>query len=111
MKRPTAARAIRRDNLIGLLESRLDAVVYRAKFRADDLRRAPVRQSRPHPGQRSPGQHPVLPLQAGRCHRDQGKVPRLAIVLEASQMAERDVPDYMEVDHTKMVATYTRFRA
>ena len=35
------------ENLIGLLERRLDAVVYRAKFVADDLRRAPVREPRP----------------------------------------------------------------
>ncbi|MDI6838422.1 MAG: 30S ribosomal protein S4, partial [Rhizobiaceae bacterium] len=33
---------------------------------------------------------------------------QLAIVLEASQLAERDVPDYIEVDHNKMVATFVR---
>jgi glutamate dehydrogenase (NADP+) len=31
-------------------------------------------------------------------------------VLEASQLAERDVPDYLEVDHGKMTAKFTRFR-
>jgi ribosomal protein S4 len=39
------------ENLIGLLERRLDAVVYRAKF-VPTVRRAPVRQPRPCQGQR-----------------------------------------------------------
>ena len=29
---------------------------------------------------------------------------QLALVLEASQLAERDIPDYLEVDHGKMTA-------
>ena len=29
-------------------------------------------------------------------------------VLEAVQLAERDVPDYIEVDHNKMTATFVR---
>ncbi len=33
---------------------------------------------------------------------------QLVIVLEASQLPERDVPDYIDVDHSKMVATYAR---
>jgi small subunit ribosomal protein S4 len=33
---------------------------------------------------------------------------QLAIVLEASQLAERDVPDYIEVDHSKMTAKMSR---
>jgi small subunit ribosomal protein S4 len=32
----------------------------------------------------------------------------MELVLVASQLPERDVPDYMEVDHSKMVATFTR---
>jgi small subunit ribosomal protein S4 len=30
------------------------------------------------------------------------------VVLEAVQLAERDVPDYLEVDHSKMTAKYAR---
>jgi len=30
------------------------------------------------------------------------------VVLEASQLAERDVPDYIEVDHSKMTAKFLR---
>jgi small subunit ribosomal protein S4 len=29
-------------------------------------------------------------------------------VLEAASLAERDVPDYVEVDHSKMTATFVR---
>ena len=36
------------------------------------------------------------------------KSKQLALVLEATGLAERDVPDYIEVDHTKMVAKLTR---
>ena len=36
------------------------------------------------------------------------KSKQLVSVLEAVQLAERDVPDYIEVDHNKMVATYAR---
>jgi small subunit ribosomal protein S4 len=32
----------------------------------------------------------------------------LAIVLEAEALAERDVPDYIEVDHAKGAAKLTR---
>ena len=33
---------------------------------------------------------------------------QLAIVLEAVALTERDVPDYLEVDHNKMTATFVR---
>jgi small subunit ribosomal protein S4 len=33
---------------------------------------------------------------------------QLALVLEAAQSAERDVPDYVEADHNKMTATFVR---
>ena len=36
------------------------------------------------------------------------KSKQLVIVLESVQLAERDVPDYIEVDHNKMVATFAR---
>ncbi|MBA68527.1 MAG: 30S ribosomal protein S4, partial [Rhizobiales bacterium] len=36
------------------------------------------------------------------------KSKQLGIVLEAVQLAERDVPDYLDVDHNKMTATFTR---
>jgi small subunit ribosomal protein S4 len=36
---------------------------------------------------------------------------QLGIVLEANQLAERDVPDYVEVDHSRQSATYARVPA
>jgi small subunit ribosomal protein S4 len=33
---------------------------------------------------------------------------QMILVLEAKQLAERDVPDYYEVDHTKMTAKLSR---
>jgi small subunit ribosomal protein S4 len=36
------------------------------------------------------------------------KSKQLVTVLESVQLAERDVPDYIEVDHNKMVATFAR---
>ena len=38
--------------------------------------------------------------------RDKSK--QLAIVLEAVQLAERDVPDYLEVDHPRLTAKFVR---
>jgi small subunit ribosomal protein S4 len=32
----------------------------------------------------------------------------MELVLVATQLPERDVPDYMDVDHSKMTATFTR---
>ena len=87
------------EHLIGLLERRLDAVVYRAKFVPTRVRRAPVRQPRPRHGQRQAGQHPELPRQGRRRGRGARKSRKqMALVLEAQALAERDVPDYIEVD-------------
>jgi small subunit ribosomal protein S4 len=36
------------------------------------------------------------------------KSKQMALVLEASQLPERDVPDYLDVDHSKMTATFVR---
>jgi small subunit ribosomal protein S4 len=36
------------------------------------------------------------------------KSKQLVTVLEAVSLAERDVPDYIDADHNKMVATFVR---
>ena len=41
--------------------------------------------------------------------REKGK--QLALVLEAIKSAERDVPDYLSVDHNKMTASLSRIPA
>ena len=38
--------------------------------------------------------------------RDRSK--QIAVLLEATQLAERDVPDYIEADHSKMTAKFIR---
>ena len=38
--------------------------------------------------------------------RDRSK--QMAALLEATQLAERDVPDYIDADHSKMTATFVR---
>ena len=54
------------ENLIALLESRLDAVVYRAKFVPTVVRRPPVRQPRPRAGERQAREHRLLSREARR---------------------------------------------
>ena len=39
------------------------------------------------------------------------KSRQLALVLEANQLAEREVPDYLEADHGKMTARFARLPA
>jgi small subunit ribosomal protein S4 len=38
--------------------------------------------------------------------RDRSK--QIAVLIEATQLAERDVPDYIDADHSKMKATFVR---
>jgi small subunit ribosomal protein S4 len=96
------------ENLIAILESRLDAIVYRAKFVATVFA---ARQFINHGHVKVNGKRVNIP--SYRCKpgdvielRDRSK--QLAFVLEAVQLAERDVPEYVEADHTKMTATYLR---
>lgn len=111
--RATYDEAVRRkgdtpDNLIGLLESRLDAVVYRAKFVATVFA---ARQFVNHGHVTVNGVKTNIPsyrCKPGDVIEIREKSKQLAFVLEAKDLAERDVPEYVEVDHNKMVATYVR---
>ncbi len=96
------------ERLIGLLESRLDAVVYRAKFVTTVFA---ARQFVSHGHVMVNGKKVNIP--SYRCRegdvievRDRAK--DIAIVLEGAQSTERDVPDYLDVDHNKMTARLTR---
>ncbi|CAN7390954.1 MULTISPECIES: 30S ribosomal protein S4 [unclassified Rhizobium] len=96
------------ENLIGLLESRLDAVVYRSKFVATIFA---ARQFVNHGHVTVNGVRVNIPsyrCKAGDLIEVKEKSKQLAIVLEAASLAERDVPDYIEVDHHKMKATFNR---
>lgn len=96
------------DNLIGLLESRLDAVVYRAKFAPTIFA---ARQFVNHGHVQVNGRRVNIGsyrVRAGDLIELREKSKQLVIVLESVQLAERDVPDYIEVDHSKMTATFVR---
>jgi small subunit ribosomal protein S4 len=96
------------DQLIGLLESRLDAVVYRAKFVPTIFA---ARQFVNHGHVMVNGQRVNIPsyrCRVGDVIEVREKSKQMALVLEATQLAERDVPEYIEADHNKMVATFSR---
>jgi len=107
------AEAVRRkgdtsENLVGLLERRLDAVVYRMKFVSTVFA---ARQFVNHGHVRVNGKRVNIPsylVSDGDLIEVKEKSRQLAVVLEASDSSERDVPDYVQVDHNKMVGTFLR---
>ncbi len=107
------AEAVRRrgdtsENLIGLLESRLDAVVYRMKFVPTVFA---ARQFVNHGHVLVNGKRVNIPsylVKAGDIVEVRQKSKEMTVDLEASQLAERDIPEYLEVDHKAMKGTYVR---
>jgi small subunit ribosomal protein S4 len=96
------------ENLIGLLERRLDAIVYRAKFVPTVFA---ARQFVSHGHISVNGRRVTVPsyrLKLNDVVEVREKAKQLALVLEATGLAERDVPDYIEVDHGKLTAKLTR---
>jgi small subunit ribosomal protein S4 len=96
------------DHLIGLLERRLDMVVYRAKFVPTVFA---ARQFVSHGHVRVNGRRVNVAsyqVKVGDTIEVKDGSRELAFVLEAKQLGERDVPDYYDVDHTKMTAKLTR---
>ena len=96
------------ENLIGLLERRLDAVVYRAKFVATMFA---ARQFVNHGHVTVNGKRVNIPsyrVKEGDLIEVRDRSKQIAVVIEATQLAERDVPDYIDADHSKMIATFVR---
>ncbi len=96
------------DNLVGLLERRLDAIVYRAKFAATVFA---ARQFVNHGHIRVNGRRVNISsylVKAGDVVEVKEASRELAVVIEASQLAERDTPEFYEVDHAKMTARLVR---
>ncbi|HWE99759.1 MAG TPA: 30S ribosomal protein S4 [Caulobacteraceae bacterium] len=96
------------ENLIALLESRLDAIVYRAKFTATIFA---ARQFVNHGHVLVNGRR--VNIASYRCKPEdvvqvRERSRNMALLLEAMQLAERDVPDYIEVDPKAMSARYIR---
>ncbi len=94
--------------LVGLLERRLDAVVYRAKLVPTVFA---ARQFVNHGHVTVNGARVNIAsyrVKEGDVIEVRQKSKQLAIIQEAIQLAERDVPDYLEVDHNKLVVTFIR---
>jgi small subunit ribosomal protein S4 len=96
------------ENLIELLERRLDAVVYRLKFAITPFA---ARQLVSHGHLLINGKRLNIPSYQVKDEdvvevREKSK--QLAVVLDAAQSAERDVPEYVEVDHRAMKGKFLR---
>jgi small subunit ribosomal protein S4 len=95
-------------HLIGLLERRLDAIVFRAKFVPTVFA---ARQFVNHGHIKVNGRRTNIPsfrLKPGDVIEVKEASKQLPMVLESVALAERDVPDYIEVDHSRMTAKLTR---
>ena len=96
------------ENFIGLLERRLDAVVYRAKFVPTVFA---ARQFVNHGHVNVNGVRVNIAsyrVKEGDIIEVRQKSKQMASILEATQLTERDVPDYLEVDHGKLVVKFVR---
>jgi small subunit ribosomal protein S4 len=96
------------ENLIELLERRLDAVVYRMKLAITPFA---ARQFINHGHVLVNGKRVNIPsyqLRDGDEIEVKEKSKQLAMVLDASQTTERDVPEYVEIDHRAMKGRFTR---
>ena len=111
--RNTYEEAVRRrgdtiEQLIGLLERRLDAVIYRMKFVPTVFS---ARQFINHGHVKVNGQRVNIPsywVKEGDLIEIKDKSKALGLVLEAIGSPERDVPEYLDVDHYKMKGTFVR---
>jgi small subunit ribosomal protein S4 len=95
-------------HMIGLLERRLDAVIYRAKFVPTVFA---ARQFISHGHISVNGKRVTIPsyrVKVGETIEVKEKSKDMALVLEAVALGERDVPDYIEADHAKKTAKLTR---
>src|SRR6185437_12517653 len=96
------------EKLIELLERRLDAVVYRMKFAPTVFA---ARQLVNHGHVRVNGKRVNIGsylVKDGDSIEVKDKSKLMALVLEAVKSTERDVPDYLQVDHDKMKGTFVR---
>ncbi len=96
------------ENLIGLLERRLDAVIFRMKFVPTVFS---ARQFINHGHIKVNGKRVNVPsyqVRQGDVVEVREKSREIPIVLDAVNLAERDVPEYMNVDHNKMRGEFVR---
>jgi small subunit ribosomal protein S4 len=96
------------ENLVELLERRLDAVVYRMKFVPTPFA---ARQLVNHGHVSVNGKRVNIAsyqVKDNDAIELRSKAKDMALVLEASKSGERDVPEYLEVDHDTMKGRFVR---
>ena len=96
------------ENLVGLLERRLETVVYRAKFVPTVFA---ARQFVNHGHIKVNGKRVNIgsyQLKEGDVVEVRERSRELTLVLGAVQSNERDVPQYIDADHKKMTAKFVR---
>ena len=96
------------ENLIELLERRLDAVIYRMKFAVTPFA---SRQFVNHGHITVNGKRVNIPsylVKDGDLIEVKEKSKGLTAVLDAAQSGERDVPEYIQVDHRQMKGSFVR---
>ena len=111
--RRTYEEAVRRrgdtiENLIGLLEQRLDSVVYRLKFVPTVFA---SRQFINHGHVKVNGRRVTVPsyrVREGDVIEIRDRSREIPVLLEAIESPERDVPDYLDVDYNKMQGSLIR---
>jgi small subunit ribosomal protein S4 len=99
------------EQLIGLLERRLDALVYRAKFVPTVFA---ARQFVSHGHVTVNGRRVTVPsyrVRIGDMVEVKEAAKQMPLVLEAIKSAERDLPDYIEADHSKLTVKMSRIPA
>src|SRR5437763_12214291 len=107
------AEAVRRrgdtgENLVELLERRLDACVYRMKLAPTPFA---ARQIVNHGHVLVSGKRVNIAsyvLRDGDTVELRQRAKEMALILEATQPGERDVPDYVEIDHDRMRGRFVR---
>jgi len=96
------------EQMIGLLERRIDAVIFRAKFTPTPFS---ARQLVSHGHVAVNGKRITIPsylVKEGDVIELRSKAKDMALVLESVKNPEREVPDYIDADHTKMTAKFLR---
>src|SRR3954468_6248902 len=96
------------ENLIELLERRLDATVYRMKLAPTPFA---ARQLINHGHVLVNGRRVNIPsyqLRDGDTVELKQRAKEMALIIEASHSSERDVPDYIEINHERMRGHFVR---
>jgi small subunit ribosomal protein S4 len=96
------------ENLVGILERRLDAVVYRMKLAPTVFA---ARQVVNHGHIRVNGKRVNIPsylVRDGDIIEPSARAKEMAAVLEAQQSAERDIPEYIAFEPDKLRGTFVR---